>query len=62
MQQRAIRVLPDLRYHKLDPVSRLNFGAIMTVQHNLKVKSYGMVDQASGQDVISQFASVWNSQ
>lgn len=62
MRPRAIRVDVDLPVDKLDAASRLNLGAVTTVQHNVKVRPYGMVNQASRQDLISQFTRVWNSQ
>lgn len=39
----AIQVDPVDSEHALDPMSRINLGAIATIQHNLKVKPYGMV-------------------
>ncbi|KAF2722887.1 hypothetical protein K431DRAFT_221009, partial [Polychaeton citri CBS 116435] len=47
MRSRAIRVDPDERDTKLDLLSRLDFGKITTIQHNLKVKSFGKVNRAS---------------
>lgn len=43
----AIRVIPDLRTEKLAPTSRINYGKVYTIEHNVKVKSIGMVQQSS---------------
>jgi hypothetical protein len=39
----AIRVSPKSRMEKLDPLSRINFGKIYTVEHNVKVYDFGDV-------------------
>ncbi|ORY18203.1 hypothetical protein BCR34DRAFT_456380, partial [Clohesyomyces aquaticus] len=38
-----IRVLPYYLYEKLDPLSRVNFFKIYTVEHNVKVRPFGKV-------------------
>lgn len=62
MRSSPIRIDTDSREDKLDPMSRLNFGAIYTIQHNIKVKPYGMVHQNSRSDLLRQFVSVWQPQ
>ena len=59
MRRISIRVDPDDRGYRLDPLSRLNFGKVYTVDYNVKVKSIGMVNRASMRDLIYQFRDVW---
>ena len=59
MRRDAIRVDPDQKDEKLDPMSRIDFGKPQTIQHNLKVKSFGKVNRASMQSLSSQFGEVW---
>lgn len=54
----AIRVLPDDPDVKLDPTSRVDFGAPTTIEHNGRVKSFGMVDQACMHLLVNQYLSV----
>jgi hypothetical protein len=60
MQPIPIRVDPDTRTEQLDPMSRINFGAVTTVQHNIKVKAFGLVNSASMDDLQYQFRNVWS--
>lgn len=62
MRLKPIRIDTDSREDKLDPMSRLNFGAIHTIQHNIKVKAYGMVHVNSKDDLLRHFVSVWHPQ
>lgn len=59
MRQQAVRVVPDDRESKLDPMSRIDFGKVHTVQHNIKVRPFGMVHQQSMQALVTQFGNVW---
>lgn len=59
MRPDAIRVDPDDREDKLDPRSRIDFGKVHTIQHNIKVKSYGKVNDKSLQALIQQFQNCW---
>ena len=59
MRPISIRVDPDERAYRLDPLSRLNFGKVYTVEYHVKVKSIGMVNRASMRDLIYQFRDVW---
>lgn len=55
---RPIRVIPDQPTDSLDPMSRLNFGNPVTIPHNVKVKSFGMVHRDSLQYFKYQFRQV----
>lgn len=61
MRPDAIRVEPDDREDKLDPRSRLDFGKVHTIQHNIKVKSYGKVHDRSLQALTDQFNNCWHA-
>ena len=43
----AIRVDGDDPTQKLDPMSRIDFGKVYTIEHNVKVRSMGKVNRAS---------------
>ncbi|CAK1364485.1 unnamed protein product [Cercospora beticola] len=43
----GIRIIPDEPGEKLAPSSRIHFGKIYTIEHNIKVKSVGMVHDLS---------------
>lgn len=58
----AIRVDPDNRCDNLHPASRLDFGKVYTVQHNLKVKAFGLVNQRSIEALINQFRIAWSKE
>lgn len=62
MRSLAIRIETDSPVDKLDPMSRINFGAVYTIQHNIKVKPYGQVHESSRENLLMQFLSVWNRQ
>ena len=57
----AIRVDPDDLSEKLDPRSRIDFGEVYTIEHNVKVRSLGTVNPSSMQALLYQFESVWQS-
>lgn len=59
MRARPIRVVPDEPRDRLDPVSRIDFGKIHTIQHNIKVKAFGMVHQHAMDALLTQFTNVW---
>ncbi|KAK6401681.1 hypothetical protein LTR95_019160, partial [Oleoguttula sp. CCFEE 5521] len=59
MRPAAIRVDPDDKVTKLDPMSRIDFGKVHTVEHNVKVKPFGNVHEGSRIDLERQFDSVW---
>jgi hypothetical protein len=54
---KSIRVKPRLRSSKLDPMSRVNFAKIYTVEHNVKVMDFGDVHEDSIHVLNSQW--VW---
>lgn len=59
MRPSPIRVDPDEKGSKLNPCSRVNFGKVYTIEHNVKVKSWGMVNRDSMQALLFQFRDVW---
>ncbi|KAK4950628.1 hypothetical protein LTR10_010621 [Elasticomyces elasticus] len=59
MRTHAIQVTPDIATEKLDPFSRLDYGKIYTVHHNLKVESYGVVHPNSMDFLLSQWEEVF---
>jgi hypothetical protein len=61
MRPVAIRIDPDNPTEHLDVMSRLNLAGVTTVQYNIKVKSFGMVNQGSVRDLMQQFTNVWGS-
>nr|OQO31289.1 hypothetical protein B0A51_03267 [Rachicladosporium sp. CCFEE 5018] len=60
MQPDPIRVNPDDSRDVLDPKSRIDFGKVSTIQHNIKVKSFGLVNRDSMGALRSQFSIVWS--
>jgi hypothetical protein len=55
-----IRMDPDSPLDRLDPKARINFAAVHTVHHNVKVKSSGVVNAASISVLQQHFQNVWN--
>jgi hypothetical protein len=47
MTKEPLEVAPERAEEILDPMSRLNFGKIYTVEHNVKVLPIGRVTNAS---------------
>ncbi|KAH0562297.1 hypothetical protein GP486_003004 [Trichoglossum hirsutum] len=43
LAKRPLRVIPDSPENRLDPMSRINFGKVYTVEHNIKVKKLGKI-------------------
>jgi hypothetical protein len=58
MKAIAIRIDPDNATTPLDPMSRIHYGNLYTVEHNIRVKAYGMVNQTSLVPLMSQFRQV----
>ncbi|KAF2215317.1 hypothetical protein CERZMDRAFT_35496, partial [Cercospora zeae-maydis SCOH1-5] len=54
----AVRVIPDDPTEKLKPTSRINYGKIYTIEHNVKAKGVGMVHENSLQALLSQQSEV----
>lgn len=61
LQPESIKVLLDDPTDKLDPESLINYGKVYTIEHNLKVKPFGMVQRDSIQHFTEQFMRVWIS-
>ena len=59
LRPQAVRVDTDHPTDKLDPMSRLDFGKVHTIQHNIKVKSFGKVNRDSMSAFQHQWANVW---
>ena len=57
----AIRVDGDSPEQKLDVMSRIDFGKVYTIEHNVKVCSMGMVNRASESALLYQLKIVWES-
>ena len=55
MRPHSIRVVPDNKEEKLDPKSRIDFGKMHTIHHNLKVRPFGMVEAQSIPQLLNQF-------
>lgn len=59
LQPTAIRINPDEKDDKLDPMSRLNLGTPFTIDHYVKVKSYGHVHPDSKLSLQMQLRALW---
>jgi len=59
MRSEPIRINPDDPSDKLDPVSRIDFGKVYTVLHNVKVRSMGEVHPKYMSAIRLQFGNVW---
>jgi len=59
MQPIAVRIDVDQRSDALDKASRVHYGKHYTIEHNFKVKPFGMVNPGSVQAFNSQFNAVW---
>ncbi|KAK6442488.1 hypothetical protein LTR95_001282 [Oleoguttula sp. CCFEE 5521] len=55
----AIRVDLDDQSDKLAPLSRINYGTVYTIEHNVKVKPYAMVNREHRASLLSQFREVF---
>lgn len=47
MVKEPLEVQPSSPDQKLDPMSRLNFGKVYTVEHNVKVLPVGKISESS---------------
>lgn len=54
-----IRIDPDDREEKLDPMSRVNLGTFCRIDHAMKVRSFGAVNPKSMEALQSQLRAVW---
>ena len=59
MQPIPVRIDVDQRGDALDRASRVHYGKLYTIEHNFKVKPFGMVNPASVQAFSNQFNTVW---
>ena len=62
MRPEPIRVEPDSPEDKLDPLSRIDYGKVHTIQHNIKVQSFGQVHPRCLNSLVHQFRNCWNEQ
>jgi hypothetical protein len=62
MRSFPIRVNWDNPSEKLDTMSRINFGGVTVVQHNVMTKNCGMVNKNSLTALKLQFSNVFNQQ
>ena len=62
MRPQPIRIDTDDPTDKLDVFSRLDYGKVHTIQHNIKVRSFGKVNPKSMNALRHQFGNVWNSE
>jgi hypothetical protein len=53
-----IRVIPKSKTTKLDPMSRINYSKIYTVEHNVKVYDFGDVDEDYHERLLEQWKKV----
>ena len=61
MQEKAIRVNPDDKGAVLDPKSRINYGKVYNIEHNVKVKNFGSLSPEYLAALIEQFMAVFTS-
>ena len=61
MRPEAIRIDPDNPEDKLDPRSRIDFGKVHTIQHNIKVRNYGQVHPRSMSALLHQFGNIFGA-
>jgi hypothetical protein len=59
MQPIPIRIDVDQRGTSLDSCSRVHYGKFYTMEHNVKVKPFGVVSPDSVQALNNQFRIVW---
>ncbi|KAF2469455.1 uncharacterized protein BDR25DRAFT_394411 [Lindgomyces ingoldianus] len=55
-----IRVIGKNQWGRMDPMSRVNFLKVYTVEHNVKIDDFGYVDRNDEWKLITQFNSHWN--
>ena len=58
---KPIQVIVDDRRNDLGRTSRINYRSVYSIQYNVKVKSFGKVEQSSMLDLKEQFEEVWTS-
>lgn len=60
MTKRPIQVTPKSPRDKLDPMSRINYAKIYTVEHNVKVCFIGQIAPSSEKQLMEDFDNTWN--
>jgi hypothetical protein len=55
-----IRVIGIKPWNTMDPMSRVNFLKLYTVEHNVKVEEFGNVDRDDEWKLMAQFKSHWS--
>jgi hypothetical protein len=58
LTRNAIAVVPDRRSDELDPVSRLNYAKVYTIEYNVKVCSVGQVSKRSEWDLTQAYNEI----
>lgn len=58
MQPEPVRVLPDLNEDALDPMSRLNYAKVYTIEHRIPVKPFGIIESNSRMILSNQLRNV----
>ncbi len=61
MNKDPLKIILDSPKDKLDPKSRINLGKIITIDHNVKVKPIGSVDERSLVKLLHYVSSIRNS-
>jgi len=61
MQPTPIKVNPDVKGTSLDPQSRLNYGKVYNIEHNVKVKNFGSLSPEYLKALLDQFVAVFTS-
>ena len=62
MKKDPIRIVPFRKEEKLDPLSRINIGKIYPINHNIKVKEIGQVDEKSLNKLIAYRKAIRDEQ
>lgn len=60
MRRLSIRIVAD-EHEELSPTSRIDFGTVYTIHHNVKIKPFGRLHNDSIEPFNQQFFSVWAS-
>ncbi|KAF8853414.1 hypothetical protein BDZ45DRAFT_694311 [Acephala macrosclerotiorum] len=58
LTRKPIRIRPESQSENLDPMSRLNYAKIYTIEHNIKVLSVGRVTNTDGQTLVNDFDDI----
>jgi hypothetical protein len=58
---KPIRIIGNKPWNTIDPMARVDFLRVYTVEHNVKVEDFGQVDQEDEWKLMSQFNSHWGT-